>query len=248
MWQRFRTRNLSHLRILATGILFFAAASTAKAYTTGNLVVDPSFESNPLIPYVQILGPPYTTGSWGAEMATISGTASGITPASGALMLSMTDDGLIATQAFQLVDVSAYATDINAGLATVDASALYNVPADVPAGAAAVYTGFYNGANASIGSFTIPGVLDSNVSTWQSLNINAFPVPVGTQYILMQVLYNNASMISSNGASRPGYVDDAMLTLTAVPEPTSIALAATAFVGVLVMGTRRGIRPARVAR
>jgi len=85
--------------------------------------------------------------------------------------------------------------------------------------------------------------MDNNASTWQSLNINAFPIPVNTQFILLQVFYANASMINSNGVNRPGYVDDAVLTLTA-PEPSSMVLGGIGLVGMLAMGTLRRRRAA----
>jgi hypothetical protein len=238
----------SRVSILSLALVLLAGvvASSAQAVTTGNLVVDPSFESNPLINFLLILGPPFTSGAWGAEAATITGgPVNGITPAAGSLMLSMTDDGNIATQAFQFVDVTAYTAIINAGLVTVDASALYNVPADIASGVSSVNVGFYNAAHSfmsavNTGSNTLTGgFVDSNVSTWQSLDIIGAPVPVGTDYLLMQVAYGNASMVNPNGVSRPGYVDAASLTLTGVPEPSSIVLAALALLGALAMRKRR---------
>ncbi len=227
-------------------ILFAAAIYVAgfgsqalASYTTSNLLTDPSFENNPLSNFVQILGPPYNTNTWGAEMATISGVSDGITPANGSLMLNMADDGGLTTQAFQLIDVSPYSTDINAGLVTVDASALYNVPATVAAAVSSVNVSFYDGVHSSLGfvsagSNTLSGgFVDSNVNTWESINIVAASVPVGTKYMLMQFAYNNASMIDSQGLPRSGYVDAATLTLTAVPEPSSVALVS---VGAAILG------------
>ncbi len=205
-------------------------ACAQASYTTGNLLTDPSFENNPLTNYVQILGPPYNTNTWGAEMATISGVSDGITPANGSLMLNMADDGGATTQAFQRVDVSPYSTDINAGLASVDASALFNVPHEVAAAVSGLHVSFYDSVHAflgisSVGSASLSGgFVDSNVNTWQSLNVVAAPVPVGTQYIEVQFAYNNASMIDTQGIPRSGYVDVASLTLTAVPEPSSVVL------------------------
>ena len=229
---------------LALGVGIFATSAEA-AYTTGNLVVDPSFENNPLIPFVLILGPPFTSGAWGAESATISGTSDGITPASGSLMLNMTDDGLVATQAFQFVDVTAYTADINAGIVSVDASALYNVPAAITAGVSSVNVGFYDASHSLLGNIATSsntlggGFVDSNVNTWQALNVVAAPLPFGTQYILMQAAYGNASMIDQSGLPRSGYVDDARLSLTAVPEPSTIVLAGLGLLGALAMRKRR---------
>ena len=226
--------------LLAVSVLVAAMASHADGYTTGNLLTDPSFEANPLINFVDILGSPFTTNAWGAESATISGPADGITPTDGSLMLSMTNDGLIATQAWQLIDVSAYSVDINAGLVTVDASALYNVPADISSGVSSLNIQFLDASHAAIGLGVNVGSssLDSNVATWESLNITSAPLPVGTQYLRTQLAYGNASMINSNGGSRPGYVDATHLTLTAVPEPSTLILAAAALLAPLLRRKR----------
>jgi PEP-CTERM motif len=232
--------------LLAAAIYTVGLASHAQAsYTTGNLLTDPSFENNPLTNYVQILGPPYNTNTWGAEMATISGVSDGITPANGSLMLNMADDGGLTTQAFQLIDVSPYSTDINAGLVTVDASGLYNVPAAVAAAVSSVNVSFYDSLHSSLGFVSVGsntlsgGFVDSNVNTWESINIVAAPVPVSTQYMLMQFAYNNASMLDSQGLARSGYVDAATLTLTAVPEPSSLVLVSVGAVLLAVAARRR---------
>ena len=156
----------------------------------------------------------------------------------------MTDDGLIATQAWQLIDVSAYSVDINAGLVTVDASALYNVPADILSGVSSLNIQFLDASHAAIGlgvnvgsSTLTNGFVDSNVATWESLNITSAPLPVGTQYLRTQLAYGNASM-RSNGVSRPGYVDATHLTLTAVPEPSTLILAASAWLAPLLRRKR----------
>ena len=178
-------------------------------------------------------------------MATISGVSDGITPANGSLMLNMTDDGGVTTQAFQLIDVSPYAVDISAGLVTVDASALFNVPAAVAAAVSSVSVSFYDSLHTSlgfaiVGSNTLSGgFVDNNVNTWESINLVGSPVPVATQYMLMQVAYNNASMLDSQGLAASGYVDAATLTLTAVPEPSSAVLVGVGAVLLAVAARRR---------
>jgi len=242
----FRNKIQYALSMIVVLALFAGAInSTALAYTTPNLIVDPGFESNPMIGYGLVLGPPYTTGVWSAENGLITGPASGITPADGVKMLELSDDGLVATQSFQLVDVTAYSTDISAGIVTVDASAAYNVPQDVATGTAAVNVGFYNAAHGFISSAqttssVLPGgFVDSSPNTWQTLSVTGFPVPTATAYMLLQPLYANAGMVNSAGAHRPGYVDHTALTLTAVPEPSTFLLAVLAMAGAVVMWWRR---------
>jgi hypothetical protein len=82
--------------MLVLSIVGLTSSAAQAVYTTGNLIVDPGFESNPLINFALVLGPPYTTGAWSAEVGAITGPASGITPADGVKMLEMNDDGMIA--------------------------------------------------------------------------------------------------------------------------------------------------------
>ena len=226
--------------ILAVAIVALAASSSSAVFITGNLVTDPSLESNPLIPIVQILGPPYTTGAWGAENGANVGAENGILPAAGARMHRMNDDGLIATQSFQLIDVSAYATDINAGNATVNANLLYNVPQDIPAAVAALYVNYYDAAHAGLPPITtgIGATLDSSPNTWQNLSVTNI-VPANTKFLLLQGAFSNATMINAAGAHRPGYIDGARLTLTIIPEPTTLALGAIAIAGTIWLCKRR---------
>ena len=229
------------------GILLaaIAAAPLEAAYTTGNLLTDPSFENNPLGNYVQILGPPNNTNVWGAEMGALSGAAFGITPASGAVMLGMSDDGGLTTPSFQLIDVSPYAVDINANLVTVDASGLFNTPATIAAAVSSVSVTYLDNTYASlgfsiVGSNTLSGgFVDNNVTTWEAINIVGAAVPANTTYLLMQFAYNNASLFDSQGVPGVGFVDDASLTLTAVPEPSSLLLAALAAIGLLAWRIRK---------
>ena len=220
----------------AVMILVAGAASNASAVTTGNLLTDPSFEANSLIPFVDILTPPFTTNAWGGENSAITGPASGITPAQGSLMLSMSDDGLVATQAWQLIDVSAFSLDINASLVTADATALYNVPADISTALSSLNIQFLDSSYATIGGGANAGspILDNNVNTWEAVSITSALLPVGTQYLRTQVAYGNASMISSNGVRRPGYVDAALLTLTTAPEPSALLLGVSSLVAILI--------------
>jgi hypothetical protein len=231
-------RRLRQLSIVVLAIA--AAALAATPVSAQNFINDPSFESNPLIGIGPILGPPYTTGAWGAENGSIVGPQSGIVPAAGALMHRMDDDGLIATQSFQLVDVTALGAQIDAGLVSLNANMLYNVPQDVLAGVGALYVNFYNAAHASVPPVTMgtSSVLDNNLGTWQNLAL-ANTVPVNTRFLLFQGAFSNATMVNSAGAHRPGYVDGARLTLTVVPEPSTIALGALALLGAVWVGRRR---------
>ncbi len=218
-------------RYARAGLLLALVAATPGAFA--NLLVDPGFELNPLDTAGNVLNN-FTTyqGIWGVESAIITGAENGVTPPEGVKMLRMTDDGLIATQGFQVTDVTSYAGLIDSGNAIVSASALLNVDASVPAAIGGVTVMFFSAASygSPIGTPITGNVnpLDVNPNTWETASVVG-SIPVGTRWLVTQVAYSNASLIGVDGTIHPGYVDAADLRI--VPEPASIgllALAATA--------------------
>jgi hypothetical protein len=138
------------------------------------------------------------------------------------------------------VDVSPFSAAINAGQASFLSSALYNVSQGVPAGAASIAVSFLNGAQAPVAPIFLStgSVLDANPASWQPINVSG-PVPPTTQFLRVQVAYNNASLTSSAGTSLPGFVDNARLILRIVPEPATLGLGALALMGMVLVGRRR---------
>lgn len=210
---------------LAIVLLAALMATNASAVTTGNLLVDPGWDiPNPLDTYGNVfLGPLY--GTWGQEAAAIVGAENGITPFSPNGMLRENLTALVASQTFQPVDVSAYAFPISLGNVTVDFTALFNINSPVAGAIANVAILFRDSSSAQVGSTLFGssfgmGGLDSNPSTWQPLSITSALVPPTTAWIHAEVAYANASLLSN----APGYVDNADLRLTIVPEPASVAL------------------------
>lgn len=203
--------------VVVTGLIqaFFSPPSVQ-----ANLLVDPGFEVNALTSYTNVLNN-FTgyQGVWGVESATVSGVDGGVTPAQGSRMLRMTDDGLVATQAFQATNVTSYAALIDSGGATVNLSALLNAGANVPAGVGAVTVRFFSAANwaSSLGAPVSGGLtLDNLPGTWQTASVST-AIPVNTRWLITEVAFTNSTM-----AGNPGYVDAADLTVT--PEPASIAM------------------------
>lgn len=210
------TRMKQTLVCMSLGLVLAAFTSSARA----NLLVDPGFEANPLTTASNVLNNfPTYQGQWGVESATITGVDGGVTPAQGTKMLRMTDDGLVATQAFQVTDVTVYAGLIDSGGATANLGALFNADKNVPAAIASVYVQFFSASNygSQIGTPLNAGLtLDNNPATWELISVSG-AIPVNTRWILSQVLYNNASLVSN-----PGYVDAARFTVT--PEPATLAV------------------------
>ena len=229
--------------VMAAAVVLVATAPCSHAVIiTGNLLVDPSFENPVLTPFGQILGPPFANGVWGGEnAANVTGPDNGVVPAAGARMHRMNDDGLLATQSWQKVDVTPYSSFINAGNASVNFGALFNVPQDVLAANGSVGVSFLNAANAPVGPPFV-GVAanpDSNPASWQAYGLANVAVPPTTSFIRLQLAYANATMISPTGADRPGFVDDARLTLTLVPEPSTLCLGAVSLLSMLLLSRRR---------
>lgn len=206
--------------IMITGAAMALAFAAFSPGARANLLVDPGFEVNALTNYANVL----TNfvgyqGIWGVESATISGGNGGVTPAQATRMLCMTDDGLVATQAFQATDVTTYAALIDSGGATVNLSALLNAGPNVPAGVGGVTVRFFSAANwvSSIGA-PVSGslTLDNLPGTWQTASVST-AVPVSTRWLITEVAFTNSTMLGN-----PGYVDAADLTVT--PEPASLGL------------------------
>lgn len=228
-----RSRALAAFLSLA-GML--AGAATAGA----NLLTDPGFELNPLLPGTGVLASiPGNAGIWGTENANIVGTVGAVSPAGGLKMLQMLDDGLIATQGWQAVNVSAWAGPIDAGLVWYSASAKYNVDSTVPAAFATTGV-FFIDSTATWGNFTGPFAntgltLDNNPATWETI-VNNGMVPAGTRWMIFQVAYANATLIGTAGTREPGYVDDASLLIRVVPVPAAMLAGAPLL---LMLGLRR---------
>lgn len=185
-----------------TGLFSLAVAGSVSAQ---NRLVDPSFENNPLDDFMQVLGN-WDAGVWGVERATIIGPDWPVIPPDGDRMLRMTDDGLVATQAFQITDIRACSDRIDAGLVAFHLEALFN--ANVPAAAAGIRLHFFAddvwGPAPGVGNSR---VLDSDPTTWESLSVRGV-IPSGTRWLVTELLYVNATI-------RPdaGYVDRASLYL-----------------------------------
>ena len=206
--------------IAAVALAASALLTTSDA--SANILSNPGFESLSSTTAANVLN--NFTGFqnvWGIEVGSITGPALGVTPASGARMLGMTDDGLTYTQTFQAVDVSSYSALINSGNANVNASALFNTNGGYIGAFAIVNVMFFSGStfgsmlgNSGNGALN----LDANPNTWESASITA-AIPVNTTWVVYQVAYQNASI-----GNNTGFVDQAYMDITAVPAPGALAL------------------------
>jgi hypothetical protein len=219
---------------LAPTLIFLSTIGTTYALITPNLLTDPGFNTpltNPLISYINVLGPPFTLNTWGDENSVVVGPEFGVTPLEGNAMLRMDDDGLVVTQIFQHVNVAAFAVDIDAGNASATLSANFTTGGGVLGSVAALYIRYFTAANGFLGTsaFVTPP-LDPNPVTWQSFNVPYSAVPVGTRILEAQLAFVNSTLPQGMG----GYADLADLRLRTVPEPSTCLLALASLTGLFV--------------
>lgn len=230
--KRFKSYSLS-IGVPAIAVLLAALAATPALGV--NLVTDPGFEVNALTTANNSLTNfPGFQGVWGQENSTIVGVTGNSSPFQGTKQLQMDVTGGVTTQAFQTIDVSSYATMIDANAATLNASAYFN--ANLPAAFGGVYISYFTGN--SYGTLFGPQdtstfTLDSASATWQQASLSV-PVPAGTRWILFQVAYAEASLVDNSGALGSGYVDSAFAEI--VPEPGTALLIG---LGALLAARRR---------
>ena len=230
----------TRLAVPALAAACLAAVATPRAAAV-NVLVDPGFETGPLITLSASLNNfAANQGLWGQENATNSGPSDGVVPFAGAQMHRMLDDGLVVTQTTQVTDISGLATDIDLGNVTYASSAMYTGGQGLSAPIGAISLHFHTAA--SNGSPNTPAnhasslTLDGSPQTWQSIGVNGI-VPAGTRWIYTQVYYSNASLLTATGASGAGMVDAAVTDIRVVPEPTTLAALAAA--GTVLIRRRR---------
>ena len=220
-----RSFSPASFAVIAVGLALTGAANA-------NILNNPGFEVATTTSAANVLGN-FTgfQGIWAPEVGSITTATLGVTPAAGARMLRMNNAGGVASQAFQAVDVTAYAALINSGTATMNASALYNTNGGYTGAQGSIVVQFFTAANygSLIGNSGISGLaLDANPLTWETNSVSS-AIPVGTTWMLFQVAYGNASI-----GNNAGFVDNAFLEI--VPSPGAIALLG---LGGLLGGRRR---------
>jgi hypothetical protein len=189
-----------------------------------NLLQDPGFEGT-----VAVGGLPTVTGQWRGDSVYTVGQNQGITPHASSNMLRFVYGGpspsaLISSQVWQLVDVSALTTEIDAGKIQMDASAWFNrVTGDVNTD-----TRFdlrvhpFTGSPASFPTdYPSPTVKGDSVFTtgdlWQQVSV-IDTLPVGTRYLAVEIYaYENIQNDLTDPEFDGHYADDLSLVLTLLP-------------------------------
>lgn len=198
-----------------------------------NLLIDPGFEdpSNMQALSTTVTNLNANQGKWGTEGGSVSASLNSVVP----FETSMHDIGLGSNhnQTFQFTNLSAYASDIATGNATIDISAMYNTGGPHNA-TAYISAQFYtaSGWGSTVGS-TIGNSLslDSDASTWEEISAAGI-IPAGAVWMSTQVAYINNTMDGEEG-----FVDNASLMIS-VPEPSSTLLLGLGAIGALMRRRR----------
>ena len=243
-----------------TRTITLAAAIAGMGLLTGaaraNLFVNPSFET--VENTVGSSGDPNfptTFGDWGGDNSRIVTAENGITPFDQQHMLKFLDTnasgpgGTVASQVWQLVDMSPYAAAISSGTATAVASVYVNRVAGNPqttGTAFAVNIAAQNGTPANfptnIGSSLANqsgGILtDSNTLTWELVSAS-MPIPVGTTYLAVQISANENILNNTSSPEFDGHYADLASVDVQVPEPNALSIAPFALFGLSLLRRRR---------
>lgn len=219
---------------ISASLIILASFTAANAATTSNFLSDEGFESNGIMLSLSTVVSDFNIyqNVWGTENGGFTAAQNGISPI-GNSMHSLSGSG-IAGQIFQFVSLSPYLTDIAAGNASFDISALFN--SFEPGFQSNIAAGFYTSAGWSGHISSQSGValnLDSDLTTWESASING-AIPTNAQWIGIEVLYNTASL-----QGLPDYVDETSLTITTIPEPSSTLLLGVS--GLALLARRRRV-------
>lgn len=150
-----------------------------------------------------VVRPYFQAGHWGAEYAYIVEAGGGVEPRSAPHMLLMLDtgEGMIDTQALQAVHVP-YQFDY------VELSAWANCETDATFGLKLHFFAAADGWPDPLATHHEYFTLDASPLSWERFSLEPQPLPDGTQWIVAEVNFLNASL-----DHRAGYVDDVELVL-----------------------------------
>jgi len=201
-------------------------------------------------------GPPTTFADWAGDQGSVSPATLGITPHQGNSMLRFEGTAAngpsaasIGSEVWQLVDLSPWATQIAAGILQVD----FEYYANRVAGDSETDTRFSARLQAQSGtpnafpaSLTTPlGVTDVSLfsdalpSSWELIS-TTMVVPAGTTYIAARAAAIENIVNDAANEFDGHFADSSCIRISLIPEPSSMALAVAAVLG-LVVRRRTGL-------
>lgn len=199
-------------------------APPGEPVSTGNLVVDPGFET-----IVAAGGLPAAPGFWQGDASNVVAAESDVVPHGGAQMLKFIATGAIgstntvASQMWQVVDLREYASVIGGGTARVDGTAWFNriVVGTTTDRRFDLRLLAFDGEPASVGARYAAGTwlaqqtatLDSEPFRWQPVQASLV-LPANTTYVLVEIYAFEDVQNDADGTEFAGhYADDISLVL-----------------------------------
>lgn len=177
-------------------------------------------------------------GKWAVgDPMTAVGPTSIIAPLDGSKMMNFVSvAGQTSADVYQIVDVSGYASQIDAGVVKASLSVFYNTVSASSAEMSlyrysAAPTNFSGSGFAQLAGSNIEFAVDSDVSSWQRFSIENVPVTAGTRFLLYGLNHSNSQPTT--------YADNAVLILSAVPELNTSALLIVGLLAVCAYHLRR---------
>ena len=236
--------SASRTIVALTAVGLLAGPMQVSAWTV-SVLNNGDFET----PFSSPLATTFTSAMYGkwavGDAAQTTASANGIAPLGGSLMMDFlpVPVGNISSDVYQVVDLTAYATQIDAGLVTADLSVYYNSTYAASAGMSiwrylSPPTSF-GGAVKLAGTYDM-FQMDSNKSTWQQFGIDDVLLTAGTRYVIFGL--NHPAPAAA--AAYQTYADNASLVLTIndvepVPLPAAAWLLLSGLGGLSVLGRRR---------
>lgn len=241
-------------RIILFSLFFLVIFGLCSKNAAAELLVNPGFESGGSVPFR-----PTTTGIWANDWTDSVTAENGITPLSGSRMLRFLgasqpgNPGTFSTgsEPYQLIDLTPFSSEIATGKFLITASAWFNrvegdsqtdtqfqiglstydgVPSDFPTEIA------NQGFVSDIDKFILS---DGDVGTWEQITIKHL-IPIGTDYMEFNVnawenIFNDSAPNEFDGH----YADNASVTYSIIPEPSSFMLLSIGGIALVGYGWRR---------
>lgn len=223
-------RAISSLVLTAVSLVLGAPAHAS----TISILTDGGFEAA-ANQSLQLTWTASDYGSWGVGdgFSTVTGAGS-IAPLGGSKMLAFDSTDGLSSDVYQIVDISGYAAQIDAGLVSATFSIFYNATSSPSGGFGLRIIGWASAPTDFSGVTALGGVvsglaIDSDASTWEQFAFSNVLVPTGTRFVALGLHEPTGAPI--------GYADNATLSLNIVPEPATVLLVAAGLAA--VRGRRR---------